>query len=122
VPWFFSVTVKLTVLPAAGLLGVQLTGAAIRSELWTGATTSEFRTGLSLTTATLPTQPGGAGLGPDALSISPLITTLLSDTYTLSVSPTVLTIAATTTVFLVAQATFSAGTMSAFGTLNALLI
>ncbi len=38
-PWFFSATEKLTVLPAAGLPGVQLTAEATRSELCTGATT-----------------------------------------------------------------------------------
>src|SRR6266567_84209 len=41
VPWFLTVTVKLTVLPAAGLFGVQLTVEAIRSELWTGVTTRD---------------------------------------------------------------------------------
>lgn len=88
----------------------------------TGATTSEFRVGLSVVSATLPTQPGGAGIGPDALSILPLVTTLLSDTLTENAGPTIVTLGSTTTVFLVAQATFSAGSMTAFGTLNALLI
>jgi hypothetical protein len=87
--------------------------------LLTAATTTEFRVGLSLTSATMPTQPGGAGLGPDALAILPLVTTLLSDTVTDQAGPTILTLAATTTLFLVAQANFSAGTMSAFGTLSA---
>ena len=41
VPWFLTVTVKFTVLPADGLPGVQATDAGIRSELCTGATTSE---------------------------------------------------------------------------------
>jgi hypothetical protein len=87
--------------------------------LLTGATTSEFRTGISAVSATLPTQPGSAGVGPDALSVLPLITTLLSDVLTDGAGPTIVTLAATTTIFLVAQATFSAGTMSAFGTLSA---
>src|SRR3954471_5577165 len=39
VPWFFSVTEKVTVLPAAGLPGDQVTAEAIRSELLTGVTT-----------------------------------------------------------------------------------
>jgi hypothetical protein len=85
----------------------------------TGATTSEFRAGISVVSATLPTQPGGAGIGPDGLSVLPLVTTLLSDVLTDQAGPTIVTLAATTTVFLVAQATFSAGTMTAFGTLSA---
>jgi len=88
----------------------------------TAATTTEFRSGLSVVSATLPTQPGGAGIGPDALSILPLVTTLLSDTLTDQAGPTIVTLASTTTIFLVAQATFSAGSMTAYGTLSALLI
>jgi hypothetical protein len=88
----------------------------------TAATTTEFRSGLSAVSATLPTQPGGAGIGPDALSILPLVTTLLSDTLTDQAGPTIVTLASTTTIFLVAQATFSAGSMTAYGTLSALLI
>src|SRR5689334_8548684 len=38
VPWFFTVTVKVTVLPADGVLGVQATAEATRSELCTGVT------------------------------------------------------------------------------------
>jgi hypothetical protein len=86
----------------------------------TSATTSEFRTGISTTSATLPTQPGGAGVGPDALSVLPLVTTLLSDVLTDGAGPTIVTLASPTTVFLVAQAAFSAGSMTAFGTLSAI--
>jgi hypothetical protein len=39
-PWFFKATEKATEFPADGLPGVQLTAAAIRSELATGVTTS----------------------------------------------------------------------------------
>ena len=39
-PWFLIATEKVTVLPFAGLPGVQPTGDAIRSELATGVTTS----------------------------------------------------------------------------------
>src|SRR5690348_13549319 len=38
-PWFFSVTEKVTVLPAVGVPGDQLTTEATRSELLTGVTT-----------------------------------------------------------------------------------
>jgi hypothetical protein len=90
--------------------------------LLTGATCSEFRNGISVASATLPTQAGGAGVGPDPLSILPLVTTALSDTVTDGCGPTIVTLAVATTVYLVAQATFSAGTVSAFGTLNAMLV
>jgi hypothetical protein len=90
--------------------------------LLTGASASEFRAGINTTSAVLPTQPGGSGVGPDGLSILPLITTTLSDTLTDGCGPTIVTLAAATTVYLVAQATFSAGTVSAFGTLNAMLV
>ncbi len=40
VPWFLIATVKVTLSPAEGLDGVQATGAATRSELETGLTTS----------------------------------------------------------------------------------
>jgi hypothetical protein len=86
----------------------------------TGVTATEFRCGPSVATGTLPTQAGGAGLGTDALNISPLTPAITTDTVVLIGGPTLLTIAATTTLFLVAQATFSAGTVSAYGTLNAL--
>lgn len=38
-PWFLIATVNLTSSPAEALVGVQETGAAIRSELETGLTT-----------------------------------------------------------------------------------
>lgn len=84
-----------------------------------GATSTDFRSGISLATGTLPTQPGGAGLGTDALAVIPLILTLITDVFTQSVSPVRLSIAATTQVFLVAQSSFSAGAISAYGTLRA---
>jgi hypothetical protein len=88
----------------------------------TAVTATEFRCGPSLTTGTLPTQPGGAGLGTDALDILPLAPAVTTDVMVLMGGPTLLILAATTTLFLVAQATFSAGTVTGFGTLNALQI
>ncbi len=41
VPWFLMVAVKLTVFPAAGVLGEEVTAEGTRSELWTGVTTRE---------------------------------------------------------------------------------
>jgi hypothetical protein len=90
--------------------------------LLTAATASEYRAGLSVVSATLPTQAGGSGVGPDPLSVLPITHTTISDTITDTVGPTILTIAVATTLYLVAQATFSAGTISAFGTLNAMQV
>lgn len=88
----------------------------------TAATSTEYRVGLSLTTAAFATQAGGAGLGPDPTSIFPFAPAITTDIVNDIAGPTILTIAVTTTLFLVAQATFSAGTITAYGTLNAVLI
>jgi hypothetical protein len=93
--------------------------ASVIDFLYTGATVTDIRGGPSLTTATLPTQAGGSGLGTDALAIDPSNFVTVGDTQTLDSGPVRVLISATTTVFLVAQATFSAGTVSAFGTIRA---
>ena len=85
----------------------------------TGVTGTLFQSAISLTSATLPTQAGGSGLGTDPLVGVPLVTTALSATYTQNIAPVRLSIAATTTVYLVAQAAFSAGTNAAYGTIRA---
>jgi hypothetical protein len=86
----------------------------------TAATTTIFQVAMSLTSATLSTQAGGGGLGTDPIAILPLILTTNTGTVTADCGPTRLVIAATTTLFLVTQATFSAGTVAAYGTLNAM--
>lgn len=88
----------------------------------TGTSASEYRVGVSVTSATLQGQAGGSGMGPDPTAILPITHTTITDTLTDTAGPTVLTITVTTTVYLVAQATFSAGTVTAYGTLNAILI
>jgi hypothetical protein len=87
--------------------------------LLAAATVSKFQAGISLTSATLPSQAGGSGLGTDPLVIDVDKTTTLTDTKTLGIPPVRLSIAATTTVYLVAQATFTAGTVKGFGTIRA---
>jgi hypothetical protein len=86
----------------------------------TGATSTVLQAGLSVTSATLPTQAGGSGVGTDPLAIFESFATTLTGTQCIDCGPTLLTIASTTTLFLVTQATFSAGTIAAYGTLNAL--
>ena len=87
--------------------------------LYTGATVTDIRGGPSPTTNVLPTQAGGSGFGTDGLAIDPSNFVTISDTQTLDSGPIRVSIAATTSVFLVAQASFSAGTVSAFGTVSA---
>jgi len=83
------------------------------------ATTTLLQSGPSLTTATLPTQAGGSGLGTDALVTIPLAATLGSFTNSNGCIEIQLVITQTTTVFLTAQASFSAGAVSVYGTLRA---
>lgn len=84
------------------------------------ATTSitQLIASISLTSATLSSQPGGSGLGPDpndewsqaASANNGLIVMLPSATLLISVN---------TTVFLVAQGTFTVAALNAYGTLTA---
>lgn len=85
----------------------------------TGATGTLFQGGPSLTTGTLPTQSGGAGLGTDALASYPVPITGLTGDLVLDSGPIRVSIAATTTVFLTENATFTIGTCTGFGTLRA---
>ncbi len=84
----------------------------------TGATATSFKTGISLTSVTLPTQVGGSGLGTDPLISVPLATTALTDVYIQNNGITYLEISVPTTVYLVANVTFSVGTVSGYGTLK----
>lgn len=76
----------------------------------TGATTTAFKSGLSSTSATFG--------GQDTFQNMPLIATALSDTFGHSVAPVRFSLSATTTVYLIGQATFSVGTGAGYGTLN----
>lgn len=84
-----------------------------------GATGTLFQGGPSVVTATLPTSAGGAGLGTDALASSPIPITGLTGDLTADSGPVRVSIASTTTVFLVASAAFTVGTVSVFGTIRA---
>lgn len=83
------------------------------------ATATNFTCGTSTTSATLPTQPGNQAIGSDGLVSTPLMTTLLSDTYSQILAPVLVKITVTTTVFLIGKATFSAGAVTAYGTMRA---
>ena len=85
------------------------------------ATTSitQLNTSISLTTATLGTQPGGSGLGADPTTIFTQAASVPNGVIGLDAGPVRVSIAATTTVYLVAQGTFTVSTMTAYGTIRA---
>jgi hypothetical protein len=93
-----------------------------------GATTSVTQSdvSMSLTSATLSTQPGGtvgiATIGPDAVMAVNQAAAVPAANYALAPTSVRVTVAqsnTTATVYLVAQATFTVSTMAAFGTIRA---
>ena len=88
----------------------------------TGATVAAgalWEAGLSLTTNTFASQAGGSGLGTDPNTV-PFMGAITTTAFVMSAEPaTTLLISATTTLFLVAEATFTAGTVSAYGSIFA---
>jgi hypothetical protein len=78
----------------------------------TSTTSTRQESSFGATSATLSTTTGH-------FVSTPFMTTLLSDTWTHSKSAARITVSSTTTYYLVARATFSAGTMSAFGEIRA---
>jgi hypothetical protein len=116
--------VGLTTATPANVASISLTAgdwdvSAVADFNLTGATATLIQSGPSLVSVTLPTQPGGSGLGTDALAQLQLALVTVSGVLDLDSNPVRLSIAATTTVYLVASATFSVGSISAFGTLRA---
>lgn len=83
------------------------------------ATTSYFRTGVNATTNTMPSQAGGSGIGTDPFVRLPLVLTTATSDYGQGLPPVRVSLAATTTIYLVCEATFSVGSVSAFGTIRA---
>jgi hypothetical protein len=88
--------------------------------VWTGITATVMSCGLGTTTDTLLTQAGGGGVGTDPVSIrQATFGTTLSGTQTLDSPVTRVTLASTTTIYLVANMTYSAGSFTQYGTLRA---
>lgn len=86
----------------------------------TGVTATIYGTGISLTTNTMPTQPGGSGLGTDAATTqAATFGTTVTGIYNQSTPTVQLVLTATTNVFLVAADTYSAGSETGFGTIRA---
>ncbi len=87
----------------------------------TSATITSVSMGPSPTSATIATQAANGIIGTDALVVSPLGTTTTTGNYTLgNIDVRIVVPAGTTaTIYATAVATFSAGTVSVFGTIRA---
>lgn len=87
---------------------------------WSGTTATIVSTGISLTADTMPTQPGGSGIGTDPLQTdTATFGTTLTGIKSQRCGPVRVSISVATTLHLVAKDTFSAGTVTAFGTITA---
>jgi hypothetical protein len=86
----------------------------------TGVTATRYTGALGTASATIPSGAGGDGLGTDPV-VAHFATfgTTVTGTQTTVIPPTRVVISATTTIYLIAADLFSAGTMTACGTLRA---
>lgn len=108
--------VALTTATPANVTSISLTAGdwkitGVVDFVLAGATTTDWALGISSTSATLGAQ--------DTYSKWPIVLTIHTDNYA-STTPTVrVSLAATTTIYLIASATFSAGTVGAAGQITA---
>ena len=94
--------------------------SAVVDRTLAGTTATIFGAGISLTANTMPPEAGGSGLGTDAeVSQSATFGVAITGNFATAIPPVRLSIAADTVVHLVAADTFSAGTVSVFGTIRA---
>lgn len=86
----------------------------------TGVTATVYSCGLGTVTATQLTQAGGSGVGTDPLvQQAATFGTTVTGTFSQPLPPVRVSLAATTTIFLVTKHTYSAGSFTQFGTLRA---
>jgi len=119
-----GVAVALTTATPKTVTSISLTAgdwdvSAVGDFTLTGATTSYFRTSVSNVDNTMSAQTGGSGIGTDPLVRIPLILTTVTSDFGQTLPPVRISLAATTTIYLVCETTFSAGSVSAFGTIRA---
>ena len=87
---------------------------------WSGTTATIVSTCISAAADTMSTQPGGSGIGTDPLATdTATFGTTLTGIKSQRCGPVRVSISADTTLHLVAKDTFSAGTVTAFGTITA---
>lgn len=118
--------VALTTAVAANITSISLTAGdwdvSATMDLTPAATTSitVMTVGVSATSATLAGQPGGGGVGTDPqTTITQAAQVPAAGPISLVVPPVRVSLAATTTIFLVASCAFTVSTLSAYGTIRA---
>lgn len=115
---------------AATTVGKNLTSVSLTAGDWdvsaacnfvgSGITATVYSCGLGTTTDTQLTDAGGGGVGTDPVAThGATFGTTLSLTYQVPLAPVRVSLAATTTIYLVAKNTFSAGSYTMYGTLRA---
>lgn len=88
--------------------------------VWSGITATVVNCGLGTTTNTMASQAGGSGIGTDPRTIEiATFGTTLTGTKVVSTPVARVTLASTTTIYLVSGMTFSAGTATQYGTIKA---
>ena len=94
--------------------------SAVVDRTLTGVTATRYAAGIGLTTATMPSQAGGSGLGTDPAVVQfATFGTTVTGSYSTPIPPVRVVITVATTLYLVVQDLFSAGTMAVFGTIRA---
>lgn len=118
--------VALTTATGANIASVSLTAGdwdvSVTADFTPAATTSitVLQAGLGTTTAVLLTQAGGGGVGTDPLaSVIQPATVPGAGPITLDAGPIRVLLSGTTTIFFVANCTFTVSTLSAYGTIRA---
>lgn len=88
--------------------------------IWTGITATVKSCGLGTTTNVQASQAGGSGIGTDPKTVTiGTFGTTLSGTDSITTPVTRVTLASTTTIYLVAGMTYSAGSFTQYGTIRA---
>ena len=117
--------VALTTSVAANVTSISLTAgdwdisAQVDHLIAASTSITQLNASISLTSATLAGQAGGAGLGTDATAVASFSAMVPTANITQDIGLVRLSVAATTTVFLVAMDAFTLSTISAFGTIRA---
>jgi hypothetical protein len=116
--------VSLTTATAANVCSISLTAgdwtcaAQVDHNLAATTNVTQLNASISLTSATLAAQTGGSGLGTDPTATVNEAANVPAGLVTQSAGPVRVSLAATTTVFLVASDTFTVSTDAAYGTMS----
>lgn len=117
--------VSLTTATAADVMTVSLTPGdwdvsyQIRHKPAASTSVTILSCSLSTTLNTMGTQPGGSGIGTDNVTIMTTAANVLAGEFTQASIPVRVSLAATTTIRVVCNDTFTVSTMTAYGTVRA---